>query len=30
MAEREDIEAALRDDGPPRDLPNLPDYQASE
>ena len=30
MAEREDTEAALRDDRPPRDPPNLPDYQASD
>ena len=30
MAESEDIEAALRDDRPPRDPPNLSDYQASD
>ena len=30
MAEHEDIEAAPRDDRPPRDPPNLSDYQASD
>ena len=30
MAEHEDIEAALRDDRPPRDPPDLSDYQASD
>ena len=30
MAEREDIEAALRDDRPPRDPPKPSDYQASD
>ena len=30
MAEHEDIEAALRNDRPPRDPPDLSDYQASD
>ena len=30
MAESEDIKAALRDDRPPRDPPNLSNYQASD